>query len=196
MFYFEGEQGKIICSAYSGIPLVRYDLKDNGGVCRLSGMKNKFAEFGLDLAEEAKKAKIDRTVMNLPFVYVYERADLSTTLYGLNIYPEHIKEVLVSNELVKNLVTGKFTMITKNDYQQNQFLELNIELKDEVKEDNILRKELLKVIVDNMKSKNSEYRELHQRIGKKAFPKIVLWPHGHDKYFCLRGKQKWVLKSS
>ncbi|MFA6416151.1 MAG: hypothetical protein WCW56_01555 [Candidatus Paceibacterota bacterium] len=194
MFYFEHDKGKIICSAFSGIPLVRYDLKDNGGIFTLADIKTKLKELGINLDKEIKEAKISETNMNLPFVFVYERADLSTTLYGLNVYPEHVKEVLVSHSEIKDRVTGKFTMLTKNDAKQNQYLEINVELKNGSKKDTNLKKTILKTVVENLINKNSEFRELYRNLGNRAKPKIIFWTCNHEKYFCLKGKQRWVIK--
>lgn len=194
MFYFEDDDGRIICSTFSGIPLVRYDLKDNGGTFTLEEIRFKLAGLDINLDEEIRKAKIADTILNLPFVFVYERADLSTTLYGLNIYPEHIREALICESETEDKVTGKFTMMAKNDAKQNQYLEINIELKKGVEKETKLKNKILKSVVENLKAKNSEFRELYKNLGNRVRPKIILWPCDHRKYFELKGKQRWVIK--
>lgn len=133
MFYFEEIERKLICSACSGLPLVRYDLKDNGGIFSLDEITERFSDHTFDLYKEAKETKIDKTIWNLPFVYVYERSDLSVTLYGLNIYPETIRKAL-QNPILEKALTGRFTILVKFNKKQNQYLEINIELKPKVKE--------------------------------------------------------------
>ena len=58
------------------------------------------SDITTDSAPPTKNAGIKNHMYQLPFVYVYERTDMSTTLYGLQIYPEIIKkevQILRSN---------------------------------------------------------------------------------------------------
>src|SRR3989344_5055829 len=45
MFYFEEINGSLLCSAPSGIPLVRYDLKDYGGIYTLQQITKMLSDF-------------------------------------------------------------------------------------------------------------------------------------------------------
>ncbi len=193
MFYFEDIKGKIICSTFSGIPLVRYDLKDNGGVVSFEQMKNIFDNHGIDLEKEIDKADIRKKVMNLPFVYVYERADLSVSLSGANVYPETVKKVLISEDF-EDCVTGRFTMLVKSDKKLNPYLEINVELKPGLKTMEKLDKVISKNIERALLEENSEYKVIHGIMKKRAIPKVIFWDHGHEKYFRQGGKQKWVIK--
>jgi phenylacetate-CoA ligase len=194
LFYFEVEGDDLICSAASGLPLVRYDLKDRGGIFTLSEINRKFTALGFNILEKAKEAGIQKTIWNLPFVYVYERRDLSTTLYGLNVYPETVRGAL-QNRKVEKAVTGKFTMLTKFDQNLDQYLEINVELKAKIKPTARLKKLVTLLIVDKLRLENSEYRKLYQEIPGRALPKIVFWPYEDSLYFRSGGKQKWVIKN-
>lgn len=194
MFYFEIENGKdIVCSAFSGIPLVRYDLKDNGGVLTFAEIKEKLASFGVNLEAEIKQAGITRTLMNLPFVFVYERADLSVCLSGANVYPEPIKRLIVSPKFQKYL-TGKFTMLVERDKKQDPNLIIHLETKKNTRPTKLFVKFLKKEITEILLSENSEYRDQYNYNKKRALPKIKLWPCGHSTYFNLKGKQQWIMK--
>lgn len=195
MFYFEIVNDKdIICSAQSGIPLVRYDLKDNGGAFTLKSIKDKLIDLGVDLNKEIKNAGIEKALMNLPFVYVYERKDLSVVLSGANIYPEPIKKILYTKDYQK-FFTGKFTMLTPRDKNQDPYLEINVELRKGVDQPNEkLKKELVKDIEEKLLKENSEYEVIHGVMKERATPHIIFWQCNHEKYFCLGGKQKWVVK--
>jgi phenylacetate-CoA ligase len=191
MFYFEEMDGRLVCSAYSGLPLVRYDLKDTGGVFSLDKITERFSDHTFDLYKEAKKTKIDKTIWNLPFVYVYERSDLTVSLYGANIYPETIKMALQNKALEKS-VTGRFTMLSKHDKNQDQYLEINIELKPSIKQTGLLRKKVQGLIITALLKDNAEYRTNYENMGERVFPKIVFWPYEDKVYFKSDGKQKWV----
>lgn len=193
LFYFEELEGNLICSAYSGLPLIRYDLKDRGGVFTLGEIRERFLEHGCNLEQEVKKAEIEETVWNLPFVYVYERRDLSTTLYGLNVYPETVRKALQERQL-EEFVTGKFSMMTKFDEKLDQYLEVNVELRRGVEDDEKRERLIREGVVKKLLEENSEYRKLHQELPDRSLPKIVCWPYEDPTYFRPGIKQKWVIK--
>ncbi|MEM2984669.1 MAG: hypothetical protein QXL24_05570 [Candidatus Jordarchaeaceae archaeon] len=193
LFYFEEIDETVVCSAFSGLPLVRYNLKDYGGVCGFSELVDIFKRNGVDIIREAKDCDIYDTLWRLPFVYVFERKDFSVKFYLCDIYPETIRKALQSPDL-EDKVTGKFTMMVKFNRSQNQYLEINTELKAGVRKSNDLKNKVTKQVVEQLLKENSAYREVYRRIGKRAFPRIVFWKYEHPKYFKPGGKQKWVVK--
>ncbi len=147
------------------------------------------------MRKETKKAGIEKFWYELPFVYVYERSDFSTNLYGLQVYPEPVREALLKNPLSAYL-TGKFTLETRFDNKQNQYLLIHLEMR---KYHNgtlpqSIRRATINAIVEQLEFKNSEYRELHKFLGKRALPHLQFWPAEDPKYFKLGIKQKWVKK--
>jgi phenylacetate-CoA ligase len=193
MFYFEEVNGGVVCSSRSGLPLVRYDLKDRGGVVTLKHVKEVYERSGKHLPTELKKANMDQHLWNLPFVYVYERSDFSVTFIGAQIYPEEIRKSLLNKEL-EHKVTGKFTMIAGYDNKSRNYLELNVELKGGVEPSAELRKDIVRLVVDNLVRENSEYRSSYNASKTTAKPRVKLWAKDHPLYFNGQGKQKWVKK--
>lgn len=193
LFYFQEENGGLLCSAYSGIPLLRYDLKDSGGILKLEDSKTIFKEAGYSYDQMIKENKIADTVWNLPFVYVYERNDFSVSYYAFQIYPEMIRRPLQSTTL-ENELTGKFTMLVDYDENGKQILEINAELKADVVETKELHDHVLLHVVDSLLTESSEFREVHKIYGEAIFPKIVFWPYEYEEYFKPGVKQKWVKK--
>ncbi|MBI4085047.1 MAG: phenylacetate--CoA ligase family protein [Candidatus Liptonbacteria bacterium] len=190
---FEAPEGEILLTGDNSIPLVRYAVGDRGGVYGFDEASPIFKANGYDLEKESRKNSL-KEIYKLPFVYVYERIDYSTTLYGLQIYPEAIREALLKKNL-NGFFTGKFTMITKFDKHQDQFLEINLELKKSKKAEESLKKKALKEIIIMLRNKNSEFRELHSYLGKRAIPKLVFWEYEHPLFFKQGVKQKWVRKN-
>lgn len=190
---FEAPNGEILITGDSAIPLIRYSIGDHGGVYTFNEIVERCKAHGIDIMKEAKAAGITRGIYELPFVYVYERIDLATTLYGLQIYPETIKEVLLDKRF-HSYFTGKLTLITKYDHNQDQYLEINLELKSNAKVSKVLTSELLSEIVKNLKDKNSEFNELSSFLGKRSEPKLVLWPYEDPLYFKPGIKQAWVVR--
>lgn len=192
---FEEKDGELFVSGDSAVPLLKYQIGDSGGVYTYEEMKKKFEQHGLSLEKEAKKQGLTKFLREMPFTYVYERTDFSTTLYGLQIYPEPIKEVLLSPRFQK-YCTGKLTLITKYDTNQDQYLEINIESKPDRVCSDVVKSELQSEIVRALRLKNSEFRELSDFLGDRSFPKLVFWNFNDPTYFKTGVKQAWVKKDS
>lgn len=194
LFYFDCKGEDLYCSAFSGLPLVRYDLKDKGGVMSYEEMLEKAKQAGVDLVKEIKKAKISDYVWKLPFVWLYERRDMVVSWYGANIYPEHIREALLHPELQKH-VSGRFVMTIEHNDANDPELHIHTELRSG--KNKLSKKEInfwQKYVVDTLLSKNAEYKNSYHSVKKEMVPKIKLWETKSAPYFHLGGKQRWVIK--
>jgi len=190
---FETLKGKILCTGDSAVPLIRYDIGDQGDVLTFDQVADIFKKSDRDLNEEIRYHKLGRTVSRLPFVYIYERADLSTKLYGAIVFPEHVREALQDSRLTRFL-TGKFTMVTKFDSHHNQFLEVNIELKPKTKPSKVLKYLTQNIILKNLLKRSAEYKNNYNVIPDKVIPRIIFWPYEDTLYFKPGIKQNWVKK--
>lgn len=190
---FESVDNQLVLSGDSAIPLVRYAIGDRGGICTYNQVKNKFSDFGVNLEEEAGHANLLDKWSQLPMVYVFERLDLSTTLYGVNVYPQIIREALLKDNLQQH-VTGKFSIQTKFDNNQDQYLEINLELKEKIEVPDDLGVEARKEIVDALVNKSSEFKELFKVLGERVFPVVNFLSFEHPEHFKPGVKQKWVIK--
>lgn len=184
---------EILLTGNNSVPLVRYAIGDHGGVYTYNELLAKIKKHDIDIDKEIKEAGITDTVSQLPFVFVYERNDMSTTLYGLQIYPETIREVLIKPPF-DEFFTGKFTLMTKFDDKQNQYLEINLEQRKNKKANHIIQTQLLNQIIKNLLDKNSEYHELFNFIKERSYPKLIFWPAEDPLYFKPGVKQAWVKK--
>lgn len=191
---FESKDGELLITGDNAIPLVRYAIGDNGGAMLFDDFIGRMKGNGINFIAAAKKEKLGSHLSELPLVFVYERKDFSTTLYGLQIYPEHVREALIDPS-VRSALTGKFSMATKYDKDNNQYLELNLERSKRAKEAKYLSGRILKSIIGSLEKKNSEFRELHRFLGKRAWPKLVFWPSEDPKYFRPGVKQQWVVRN-
>ena len=188
---FEIKDSEILLTGNSAVPLIRYAIGDHGGAKSFSDIEKIFVAHGVDLEAEAKKAGI--TFNRHPFVFVYERTDFSTNLHGINIYPEFIKEGL-TNPVLHDKLTQRFTMMTEFDENHVQFLHINVELKKTL------------ILPMNWKirywksfsgliDKSAEFAEVSGNREGRELIKITLWENGHDRYFTAGTKQKWVEKT-
>ncbi|OIO20469.1 MAG: hypothetical protein AUJ23_00275 [Candidatus Magasanikbacteria bacterium CG1_02_32_51] len=190
---FEQLDGQLLLSGDNTMPLIRYAIGDRGGVYSYEQIKNKFTDFGIDLEKEAKSRGLLPHWQQLPFVYIFERMDLSVTFYGVNIYPQIIREVLLDDHLQK-YITSKFTLQTKFTEKQDQYLEIVLELKSQmelpVHLHEVVKGEILSALVE----KSSEFRELFKLLGERACLSIKFLPFEHPEYFKPGIKQKWIIK--
>jgi phenylacetate-CoA ligase len=193
--YFEQVKDEVVASGHgSSFPLIRYQFFDKGGVCTFDEMVSKLSDMGIDVIKEARKAGIKNSMFRLPFVYVHERSDFVVNLRGANIYPGNIRSALEEKQL-ESYVTGKFTMIKREDRYLNEYLEINIEMKKGVLKSKKLKKKLSKAIVDTLLKQNSEFMNMYTSESDKATPRVKLFTNEHPKYFSNDlVKQKWILK--
>ena len=192
MTFKTNDRGEILLTGNSAVPLVRYAVGDHGGVYAFSRLEQILKDHGISIHEEARKA--GTPIYELPFVYVYERVDLSTTLYGMQIYPEYLKDVLLSDS-AQQCLTGKFQILTKFDDDQNQHLEIHIEKKPGITS---ISKEfsdsLSEEIYAALRTKSSEFRELSSHIQDRQLFTLAFQEAGDPAYFPVGIKQKWVKK--
>ena len=192
-FYFESVAGSIYCSSRSGIPLVRYDLKDHGGVIPYTTMMKDLSEVGIDMDVSIRDADIRDTVWSLPFVHVYERGDFSVSFFAFQLYPETIRKALRNAEFGRT-ITGKFTMMVTFDANANQQLEIHIERKPGTHISASMKTKLVLRIIETLMHDSSEYRVTRSIYPKQTVPRLTFWPYGHPTYFSGKGKQQWVKK--
>jgi len=193
LFYFEQIKSAVICSAYSGLPLVRYDLKDVGGALNYDEMLNKFKSANISKNTLVKQENIENTLWKLPFVYVYERANFSVSFYAFQIYPETIKRSLLKDSVVK-FVTGKFVMSVGYSKKMDQELNIKVELRNKMIKSTHLKVKIQKAISEQLLEEVSEYRETHKEKGGRVYPKIEVCTYEDGRYFKPGIKQKWITK--
>lgn len=187
--YFEVIDEKLTFTTNTGIPLIRYDIKDKGLVLSIDRITEVLKKFGL--FEQAEKYV---SKWNYPMVALFGRSDVAVTFYALNIYPENIKAAVEQSSLLSKL-TGKFVAIAEsNEDQTIQKLILSFEVVDGVTIDDLLVSETQKAVFDSLTRLNAEYRKLHNAIGDKALPKVEFLQFSHDMFKIKKNKQSWVSK--
>lgn len=188
---FESLNGNVVVTGDNAIPLVRYSLGDHGGVMNFTEVKEKLKNCGINLKLEAKNAGIQNYIYELPFVFVYERADFFVKLHLRDINPEIIRDVLIDKTFNKFL-SGKFTMATKYNHRHNQYLEINLELRKNRKLNGGFKSKLSKNILAAISSKTSGPGSQTEFVKRKDLLKIIFWPAEHPLHFKSGVKQKWV----
>ena len=192
---FEAVSKEILCTGNNVLPLIRYAIGDHGDVIDFNEMDSIFKANNVRIRREARHHGLAQTVAELPFVYIFERSDFSTKLYGAIIYPEHVRGALLDPTLAESL-TGKFTLITKYDQKHNEYLEVNLELKPRKRANDTLKKRALDIIIHQLIDKNAEYKNNYLSMGERVKPRLVFWPSEHPLFFKPGIKQKWVKREN
>ena len=191
--YFEHvENDGLYLTSDSGVPLIRYDTRDTGGILHHTELIGSDTR-GTLLRDMARKARVDPNAWQMPLVYLYGRKDLSITLYALNIYVENIKHALETSSCA-SLLSGMFTMAVEHTETLDQQFVLTIELAIGSEPSASLVEKLTADIVSDLCSLNSEYAKLSASVGDRARPKVVLVKNGEIQ--TLRGrKHKWITRA-
>lgn len=185
--YFEVVNDELVFTTDSGIPLIRYNIKDHGMLLSSKNALSLIKKHGL-----SKYITADIKKWNSPMIVLKGRNDVSVTFYGLNIYPENIKAGLESNEIF-HLITGKYIITTEliNNHRE-QKLKIVIELKPGVSINEDINKKITNEIVKNFIKLNTEYRKLYNSIQDKAIPEVTLVENGNEQFIIKKAKHKWV----
>lgn len=194
-FYFQkSTKNSLLCSSFSGLPLFKYDLKDNGGVLSYDEVIKFLNKNNLNLKDIIKDIHIPKkSIWNLPFVFVFERNDFSVSFYAFQVYPDTIRKAIQTKEM-GHRITGKFTMVVDYNKDNDQKLFIHIELSNTESPSEELKDILLKLIIKLLILENSEYRKTYEEKGDKINPEIIFHKYEDPEYFKAGIKQKWVKK--
>lgn len=189
--FFEKIGNELVFTANSGIPLIRYNLHDNGDIITYEKVKTTLEENGTSIKKALNKYDSKDFDWKLPFLYLFGRSNFMVNFYGLGIFPEHIKAGL-EDIRVSNLLSGKFNMKTETDKRHNQKLIINIELQRDTDPNKSIDKLVLESLLNHLKELNSEFNKLYKELGsKKATPIIKTFLYGNEQ-FKIKTKHKWI----
>lgn len=184
---------KELCfSSNAGIPLLRYNIHDHGGTYTYTDILKILKKHGYTQADIS--ARIPHELQwHLPFVYLFGRSDAAATIYGLNIYPENIRQAIEHDHAMPHL-SGKFVLSTEYDRKHDQYLALKLELQGNEQPTPQITKSLKKLVYETLREVNAEFRMLSDTFEKRAKPRITFHPRGDQKHFPTRIKERYLKK--
>ena len=125
-FYIEEVDNELVFSVKAGIPLVRYNIHDRGGVIRYDRAMEIVRDHGYDVIKLLRERGYDRRdVWRLPFFYVFGRSDGTVCISGLNVYPENVEAALY---LPETEMIGSYKLGLDTDEDMNARLCIWLEL--------------------------------------------------------------------
>ncbi len=191
--FFESADDTLLFTSSSGIPLIRYNIGDAGGIIRYSQAVSSLISNGRNLEDILADSKLSHSNWRLPLVYLFGRSDFTVQLYGANIYPENIKEGL-DDQRINKYVSGKFKMAIEYGNHLDPCLDLVVELAPKIEPKDYLVATITRVLTEVLRKSNSEYHNTHSVLKEKAHPKVTLQAYGHE-MFKINIKHRWVPKN-
>jgi phenylacetate-CoA ligase len=186
--FFEVENGTLLFSGDNGVPLIRYNILDNGGLISYDNMLKFLAEWGFNPLAELKQ---NRGIHSLPFVYVFGRSNFTVSYFGANIYPENVT-VGLEQPIIQEWVTGKFVLQVKEDADKNRFLSIVVELAPGIEDGTNKQETIANSILSQLKRLNSEFANYVP--AEYQSPQITLTLTGDAEYFPVGVKHRYTRK--
>lgn len=187
--FFEIQEGKLLFSGNNGIPLIRYDILDTGGIISYDDMIEFLKQWGFNPVNELPTKA--RGIYQLPFVYVFGRSNFTVSYFGANIYPENIS-VGLEQPIIREWVTGKFVLQVKEDLDQNKFLSVVVELAPNVENSAEKQQTITTAILHQIKRLNSEFANYVPP--EYQTPVVELKAIGDAEYFPVGVKHRYTRK--
>jgi phenylacetate-CoA ligase len=190
--YFEECEGQLLFTGDNGVPLIRYNILDSGGVIAFQDMLDALAGHGFDpIAELAARPGGDRGIRDMPFVYVFGRSDFTVSYFGANIYPENVT-VGLEKPGIREWVTGKFVIEVIEDADHDRHLSVMVELAPGQEASEIRRETIAASIESELLRLNSEFGN-YVPSGRRT-PRVTLLDTGQPDYFPAGVKHRYTRK--
>ncbi|MBD2387052.1 phenylacetate--CoA ligase family protein [Cylindrospermum sp. FACHB-282] len=186
--FFEVEDGTLLFSGNNGIPLIRYNILDNGGLISYDAMVKFLAEWGFNPVADLQKA---RGIHQLPFVYVFGRSNFTVSYFGANIYPENVS-VGLEQPIIQEWVTGKFVLQVKEDTDKNRCLSIVVELAPGIEASKDKQETIASSILSQLLRLNGEFANYVPP--EYQTPQVALAPTGDAEYFPIGVKHRYTRK--
>lgn len=192
--FFEVQDGTLLFSGDNGIPLVRYNILDTGGIISYDVMLQFLAEWGFDPLKDEHicvDTPANRGIRPLPFVYVFGRSNFTVSYFGANIYPENVT-VGLERSPIPEWVTGKFVLQVKEDADKNRFLSVVVELAPGIEASEDKRQAIASSILSQLLRLNTEFANYVP--SEYQMPQVALAPSGDPEYFPIGVKHRYTRK--
>jgi phenylacetate-CoA ligase len=189
--FFEVVDGTLLFSGDNGVPLIRYNILDHGGLIDYESMIEFLAQWGFNPVAELNQNPPARGIHKLPFVYVFGRSNFTVSYFGANIYPENVM-VGLEQPVIREWVTGKFVLQVQEDADHNRFLSVVVELAPGVEGSEDQGETIAVSILTQLLRLNGEFANYVPP--EYQLPRVVLAATGDAEYFPVGVKHRYTRK--
>ncbi len=198
--YIEAVNDELVFTALPGIPVVRYNIHDRGGVMSFDKAIEITQKYGYDVVGMLRDYGYTKgDIWKLPMFYVFGRADGTVSIGGANVYPENIESALYDN--VETMMIHAYKLGIESDGNMDHRLTIYIELNKEVpalSESQVvdLQKIFHDIFLEKMLKTNQDFRDAYrvEPISSDPIIKIFSYSEGPFKEDTQKIKRKYVIK--
>ncbi|MDO8507783.1 MAG: phenylacetate--CoA ligase family protein [bacterium] len=166
-------------------PRIKYNVHDEGGVCRYDQMKERLKVAGYNIKDFTKDA--DGRDLKFPFLWIYGRRDYTVSIMGANIYPEDIEQCLYADkELAK--ITRSFCQSVSEGKNAQVHPAFYFEITERPTKE--LREKFSKSILEQLMKLNADFREACHEYADTMKPEIYLFSVGDGPFKMDKSKIK------
>ncbi|HLH27240.1 MAG TPA: hypothetical protein VK066_32370 [Chloroflexota bacterium] len=175
--FLEVQNGEILLTARGGVPLVRYNTHDRGGLLSMDEVVARCRAFGYDLRQQLQARGFGPEYFHpLPFMYAFGRSD-AIMIHGANVYVDQLTEVLTQPAL-RSSNTGHFRLAGENHPDGRATLHLQIELSAGVPATEELTALYHHSVVQGLQRVSTEFRSAYEMAHGRIAVEIELMPFG------------------
>lgn len=183
---FEVIDGTLAFSGDNGVPLIRYHIADTGGVATYEDLLTLCRSHDFD---PLSALPADTVVHELPFVWVFGRLDFTVSFFGANVFPENVT-IGLEQEGIREWVTGKFVMESREDDDGDRHLHVTVELAIGEEATDERTAAVAASIRSHTERVNSEFANYVP--AERRTPTVHLLPHGHPDWFPVGVKHRYT----
>src|SRR3989344_2371223 len=176
--FFEEVNQELILTTSTATPLIRYNTHDVGRVIPYREMVQLLRRFSY--FQEAEKKKFLR--WKLPFLVIKGRTDVAVTFYGLNIFPEHIRQTFEDSRL-STILSGSFTAYNAHSNRtKRERLYVRFDLHRDTRSSRKILRVVEEALFHSLRHTNTEFRKLSDSLGSRARPSVSLFSFGDERF--------------
>ncbi len=190
--FFEVHDHTLVVSGDNGVPLIRYHIADKGGFLSFQALTDFMRQHGEDPIADLK-VFASLAIHDLPFVYIFGRADFTVSYFGANVYPENISVGLEQSE-VCDWVTGKFVLDVIESSDLDKRLQVVVELAPGQAASPQRRDVVASVIQRELLRLNSEFANYVPAQARAI--EVILLAHGDAQYFPIGVKHRYTRRKT
>jgi len=168
--YVEEVDGELVFTARAGIPLVRYNIHDSGGVLAFDHVMEMLGDFGYEPAQLLSNIGYSpEHVWRLPFFYCYGRSDGTVSVCGALVYPEHLSAAL---SLARDTAVLGFKAEVVTDPGFGQGFHIHLEMRGEITDADgeLLARTYQTSLFEGLQTVNPEYADASKRRARGVVP--------------------------
>jgi phenylacetate-CoA ligase len=190
--WIEEEHGELIITAKTGIPLVRYNSHDLGGVMGFSELLGKLSDEGIVVGDLLNKLNLTlEDAWKWPFFFCHGRGN-SVSLMGANIYPANVEKFFQSHHIIHD-----YKLEVIHSEEQEPRLAVHVELRKNSSVTQLEEKifcemaetEILELLLQN----NADYADAYSEEPSAMSPLVILYTYSAGPFEQKQMKQHHIV---